>query len=147
MQHEFVVRGRHYVPCHAVDAFQPAVQRLPVVVQGKGVLCAVEREAPLCDTVGVGAYHGAEEPFARVVYVAADVFVAQNDVLVAAFAVGRPERYDAGAVVGDLHGDVARMERVECDGFAVDGGLECLFGQQREFRFLHAARSQQRHAE
>lgn len=81
------------------------------------------------------------------VYVAADVFVAQYDVLVAAFAVGRPERYDAGAVIGDLHGDVACMERVECDWFAVDGGLECLFGQQREFRFLHAARSQQRHAE
>ena len=147
MQHEFVVRGRYHVPYHAVYAQEPAVQRLPVIVHRQGVFRAVEREVPLCDAVGVGAYHGAEEPFARVVYVAADVFVAQYDVLVAAFAVGCPERYDAGAVIGDLHGDVARMERVECDGFAVDGGLECLFGQQREFRFLHAARSQQRHAE
>ena len=122
------------------------MERLAVVVDREGVLHAVEREGALGDAVGIGTYDRAEETFAGVVDVAADRLVAEYDVLVVTLAVGGPERDDAGAVVGDLHGHVAGMERVESDGFAVHLRLEGLVAEERNFRLLASAGGQQQGA-
>ena len=146
LHHQTVFRGRNHVPDHAVQAFEPAVERLAVIVDRQAVLRAVEREAALGDAVGVGSHDRAEEAFAVIVDVAVDRLVAEHDVFVVARTVGGPERYDACAVVGDLHGHVARMERVDTDGLAVRLRLEGLVAKQGDFRLLASAGSQQQGA-
>ena len=146
LHHQTVFRGRNHVPDHAVQAFEPAVERLAVIVDRQAVLRAVEREAALGDAVGVGSHDRAEEAFAVIVDVAVDRLVAEHDVFVVARTVGGPERYDACAVVGDLHGHVARMERVDTDGLAVRLRLEGLVAEQGDFRLLASAGSQQQGA-
>ena len=141
-QHELLLRCLAYVPHHAVESRHAAVERLPVVVGRERVLRAVEREASGGDAVGVGTHDGSEEPFARVVHVAVERLVSQYDVFAAALAVGGPQRDDAGAVVGRLQRDVARMERVEVHLFPVDGGCEALGRQQFRSGGLCAAARQ-----
>ena len=146
-QHEPVVGGRYHVPDDAVQSVQTSVERLSVVVLRQGVFHAVEREAAAGDAVGIGAHDGAEEALAGVVDVAGERVVAQYDILVTALAVRGPERYDTGAVVGDLHGHVAGMQRVEFDGFAVDPGVERSFAEERDPRFRSAAGGEQQGAQ
>lgn len=146
LHHQLVFRGRNYVPDHAVQAVDSAVERLAVVVDRQVVLRAVERETSLGDAVGVGSHDRAEEAFAVIVDVTVDRLVAEHDVFVVARAVGSPERYDAGAVVGDLHGHVARAERVDSDGFAVRLRLEGFVAEEGDFRLLASAGGQQQGA-
>ena len=122
--------GRHHVPDDAVQPRHASVEGLSVVVRRQRVLFAVEREAAPGDAVGIGTHDGPEEAFAPVVDVAVERFVAQHDILVAAFAVGRPERHDAPSVVGRLQCDVARAEGVQLHRLAVHRAAEGFGGQQ-----------------
>lgn len=47
LHHQTVFRGRNHVPDHAVQAFEPAVERLAVIVDRQAVLRASSVKLPL----------------------------------------------------------------------------------------------------
>src|SRR5262249_15144998 len=118
------------LPDRLVEAFDPAVQMILAVVDGKFVLDAIERESPFGDAVGVASRERPEERVSFQVFI--QTVEAEDDVVHLAGAVGGLERNDYAAVSGDSGLDAVRVgQRVNLHDLPVLRLSEIFFLQSR----------------
>ena len=117
-------RGLAGVPDAAFESSGTAVQVVLAVVDRQLVLLAVEREASFADAVAEASHDGSAVFVGRA-EIGVDAVVSPYHVAEAAVGGRNPERDDACAVIGELHGHaVGVLQGVESDGFPVDFGSE-----------------------
>ena len=134
---EFDRLGRRLVSCPhlPVEALGTTVEAVRLVVLGKSVLCPVELELTVGDTVAVATDEGTK--VARAVDIGLDAVVSEDDVGHLAVLVGHHDRDEAAAPVGNASlGTFGILEDVEAGRLACDLGFKLGFVQPGEGCFF-----------
>ena len=101
-------------PRHPVDAREPAVQGIAVVVGAEPVLPAVQGESRSADAVGHTTDGSAEKALPGAVLIFPEAGIAYDDIGHGAVLSGDLQRKDSGAVVGDGHLQATTPYSIDC---------------------------------
>ena len=130
------------VPDLVGKALGTTVQVVGAVVDGKGILHAVQREMAPSNAVGVTSGDFAGEGTVSKVILRG--FVTQRDIGQFAFPVGYDDGYDACSHAAELHiGARSVFERVEIDFFSVGRSAPDFFGNSHSYLFFRCLQRNQ----